>query len=166
MTWVDDVVRDPRLRETYREVGDLAEWSPWLPFEVALDGAPREPGVYALREPLNGVVRYVGMAGERAGGGRPQGLRGRLSVYRNGKGGVSGFGEAALDRALADPDWIAQQLSALHERGPRRAQEWARDAVLRLGLEVSWSVCVDRPDALYLERQVLALLGTSELWGR
>jgi hypothetical protein len=166
MSWLDGVVRDPGLFAAYAEVGDLAEWSPWLPFEVAIDGAPREPGVYVLREPLSGVIRYVGMAGERAGGGRPQGLRGRLAVYRNGKGAVSGFGEAALDRALADPDWVAQQLLLLHERGPRRTQEWARDAVLRLGLEVSWSVCADRSDALYLERQVLALVGTSELWNR
>jgi hypothetical protein len=166
MSWADDLVRDPALRDAYTEVGDLAEWSPWVPFETALAHAPREPGVYALREPLSGVVRYVGMAGERAGGGRPQGLRGRLSVYRTGKGAVSGFGEAALDRALADEDWDEQQLDHLREQGPRRARDWARDAVNRLGLEVCWTVCVDRSDTLYLERQVLERLRTTELWNR
>ena len=88
-----------------------------------------------MREPLNGVIRYVGMAGERAGSGRQQGLFGRLSVYRTGKGAVSGFGEAALDRALADPGWVEQQLQDLRQNGPKRAKVWAREAVERLGLE-------------------------------
>ena len=166
MTWADAVVGDQDLREAYAEVGDLAEWSPWLPFETARAVAPREPGVYLLREPLTGRIRYVGMAGERAGGGRPQGLYGRLSVYWTGKGAVSGFGEAALDRALADPIWVEQQLRDLHERGPRRAKDWARDAVSRLGLEVSWSVTPDRGDALYLEEQVIARLRLHGLWNR
>ena len=164
MSWIDGTVRDPDLRQHYAEVHHLAEWSPWVPFEEAASGAPREPGVYALREPLIGVVRYVGMAGERAGSGRAQGLRGRLSAYRTGKGAISGFGEAALDRALADHEWVEQRLHDLRERGPRRARDWVREAVDRLGLEVTWSVCVDRSDALYLERQVVSLLRTSELW--
>jgi hypothetical protein len=164
MSWIDGTVRDPDLRQSYSEVHHLAEWSPWLPFDDALAGAPREPGVYALREPFTGVVRYVGMAGERAGSGRAQGLRGRLSAYGTGKGAISGFGEAALDRALADPDWVERRLRHLRTRGPERARDWVRDAVLRLGLEVSWSVCVDRSDALYLERQVVARLRTTELW--
>jgi hypothetical protein len=106
------------------------------------------------------------MAGERAGSGRPQGLYGRLSVYWTGKGAVSGFGEAALDRALADPNWVAQQLHALRTRGPKRAKDWARDAVLRLGLEVSWAVSADRTDAKYLEDQTVALLRQHDIWNR
>jgi len=165
MTWLGDV-RDESLRAVYTEVHRLTDWSPWMPFETAISAAPREPGVYLLREPYDGVIRYVGMAGERAGSGRPQGLYGRLSVYRSGKGAVSGFGEAALDRALADPDWVEQQLDHLRGHGPKRAKEWARDAVARLGLEVSWSVCADRSDALYLESQVVALVRTLGLWNR
>ena len=166
MGWADEVAGDRDPREAYAEVHDLAEWSPWLPFETAREAAPREPGVYLLREPRTGLIRYVGMAGERAGGGRPQGLHGRLSVYWTGKGAVSGFGEAALDRALADPDWVEHQLRHLREHGAKRAKDWARDAVARLGLEVSWSVTPDRGDALYLEEQVLARLRTQGLWNR
>jgi hypothetical protein len=166
MSWGDAVVGDRDLREVYAQVHDLAEWSPWLPFEPARAAAPREPGVYLLREPGTGLIRYVGMAGERAGGGRPQGLHGRLSVYWTGKGAVSGFGEAALDRALADPDWVGQQLRDLREHGAKRAKDWARDAVTRLGLEVSWSVTPDRGDALYLEEQVIARLRAHGLWNR
>ncbi|MFC5261772.1 hypothetical protein ACFPJ1_06590 [Kribbella qitaiheensis] len=165
MGWFDTVY-DPVLRECYAEVRDLAEWCPWMPFEDAIRSAPREPGVYLLREPMTGVIRYVGMAGERAGSGRPQGLYGRLTVYRSGKGAVSGFGEAALDRALADPEWIEQQLRDLRQNGPKRAQDWARDAVVRLGLEVSWSVTPDRDDARYLETQILTRLQTRGLWTR
>jgi hypothetical protein len=42
------------------------------------------------------------MAAERRG----QGIRGRLTVYRRGRAAVSGLGEAAMDRALRDPDWL------------------------------------------------------------
>lgn len=51
-----------------------------------------------------------------------QGLRGRLTVYGRRRGAVSGFGEAALDRALADPDWIAAQLEALRTSGAKRTK--------------------------------------------
>lgn len=164
MSW--STVHDYALRERYAEVHDLAEWSPWMPFESAIPSAPREPGVYLLREPLTGIIRYVGMAGERAAGGRPQGLYGRLKIYRNGRGAISGFGEEALDRALADPQWLEQQLHDLRELGPKRAQDWAREAVLRLNLEVSWSVTPDTNDARYLETQTLTLLRTTGLWNR
>jgi hypothetical protein len=166
MSWMEAGPRDAALRASYAEVHALADWSPWLPFETARVVAPREPGVYLLREPGTAVIRCAGLAGERAGGGRPQGLRGRLAVYWTGKGAVSGFGEAALDRALADPDWIEQQLDDLRQRGPKRAKDWARDAVLRLGLEVSWTVCADRGDAAFLEDQVVSRLRSHGLWNR
>ncbi|WP_328331636.1 hypothetical protein OHA70_11945 [Kribbella sp. NBC_00382] len=164
MSW--SAVHDFTLRERYAEVRELAEWSDWMPFEAAIPSAPREPGVYLLREPITAIIRYVGMAGERAGGGRPQGLYGRLRIYSNGRGAISGFGEAALDRALADPAWLEQQLQDLHAHGPKRTQDWAREAVLRLDLEVAWSVTPDAPDARYLETQVLNLLRTAGLWTR
>ena len=164
MSWIG--VGDPVLAQVHRDVFDLAEWSSWSPFEDARRLAPREPGVYLLREPVSGLIVYVGMAGERAGGGRPQGLYGRLTVYWTGKGAVSGFGEAALDRALADADWVAAQLTRLRESGPSRAKDWARDAVLRLDLEVSWAVTADRGDARYLEDQVVSRLRPHGLWNR
>jgi hypothetical protein len=68
------------------------------------------------------------------------------------------FGEAALDRAPADPDWVGQQLERLQTSGPRRAKEWAHDIVLWLNLEASWAVCADKADALYLESRVVARL--------
>jgi len=165
MGWLPATLYDAAARAAYQEIADLADWSPWLSFEDARRAAPREPGVYLLREPA-GHIRYVGMAGERAGSGRPQGLHGRLSVYWTGKGAVSGFGEAALDRALADPDWVGEQLERLRTSGPKRAKEWARDAVLRLNLEASWAVCADKADALYLESRVVAQLRPHDLWNK
>ncbi|MDX6282406.1 MAG: hypothetical protein QOH03_3477 [Kribbellaceae bacterium] len=164
MSW--SAVHDLTLRERYAEVRDLAEWSDWMPFAEAIPSAPREPGVYLLREPLTAIIRYAGMAGERAASGRPQGLYGRLTVYRNGRGAISGFGEEALDRALADPAWLEQRLDDLRRHGPKTAQDWAREAVLRLELEVAWSVTPDTPDARYLETQILTLLRTHGLWNR
>jgi hypothetical protein len=108
-----------RQAAAYAAVAELGEWSPWLAFTDALTGAPRLPGVYLFRAPRTGQVVYAGMAGERVGSGRPQGVRGRLSVYRTGKGAVSGFGEAALDRALSDPEWVAGQLQHLQTHGAK-----------------------------------------------
>jgi hypothetical protein len=152
--------------EACREVEELAEWSPWAPFAEALPEAPRLPGVYLFREHDTHRIRYVGMAGERGGSGRPQGLYGRLSVYRTGRGAVSGFGEAALDRALADPAWVEARLEGLRAGRPERARDWARDAIVRLAPEVSWSACHERADARHLEVRVEALLRPFGLWNR
>jgi hypothetical protein len=122
--------------------------------------------VYLFRDPASGEVCYVGMAGERAGSGRPAGLHGRLSVYRRGKGAVSGFGEAALDRALADPAWVRERLEHLETRGPQRAKDWAAAAVERVAPDVAWAVCADRAEAGWLEGRVVELLRPFGLWNR
>jgi hypothetical protein len=166
MTWIGEAIRDATLREVYQLVAEAAEWSDWLPFDTAIGNAPRLPGVYLFRERDTQIIRYAGMAGERAGGGRPQGLFGRLSVYRTGKGAVSGFGEAALDRALADSDWVQEQLDDLRLHGPRRAKLWAADAVGRIAPEVSWASTYERIDAKILEDQVVLLLRPHGLWNR
>lgn len=166
MSWLGDGVRDTRQLEAYGAVQDLASWWDWLPFEDAVAMAPREPGVYLLRDPASHAIVYAGMAGERAGSGRPQGLYGRLSVYRTGKGAVSGFGEAALDRALADPAWVHMQLEHLREGRPKRAKVWAADAVRRFAPEISWAVRAERADAKFLETEVVLMLRPFGLWNR
>lgn len=151
--------------EAYREVDELAEWSGWAPFAEALPHAPRLPGVYLFRDHATHRIRYVGMAGERGGAGRAQGLYGRLSVYRTGQGAVSGFAEAALDRALADPAWVEDRLARVRAGGAERVKHWARDAIARLAPEVRWSTCLERADARHLEGQVEGLLRPFGLWG-
>jgi hypothetical protein len=76
----------------------LAPWSTWCPFDDACKKALRLPGVYMAGASIDGPVVYVGMGGERRGTGVP----GRLAVYSRGRAAVSGMGEAAMDRALAD----------------------------------------------------------------
>ncbi len=109
-----------------------------------------------------GQVVYVGRAGERRG----QGVRGRLSIYARGRGAVSGLGEAALDRALADPDWVAARLELLRHEGPARAKEWAAAAFERRPLEVAWTACESAQAAEDLERQLLLELADEDLWNR
>lgn len=148
-------------------VDELAEWSAWAPFADGVAHAPRLPGVYLLRLPVTQQIVYAGMAGERAGSrGRPMGLLGRLSVYRSGKGAVSGFGEAALDQALADPAWVEGQLAALRTDGPKRTKVWAKEAIERLSPEVSWATTSDARAARQLESEVVALLAPHGLWNR
>lgn len=164
MPWVGELVRDDALVRVYAEVRHLADWSPWLPLATGVVEAPRQPGVYLFREPGTQVVRYVAMAGERAGAGRPQGLYGRLRCYLTGQEAVGGFAEAALDRALADPDWVERQRHRPDVGSPRRARRWAADAVERLAPEVSWASCPERADARFLESEVEQLLRPCGLW--
>ena len=158
--WIGERVRDPALRDAYLQLADLASWSDWAPLEDALPWAPREPGAYLLREPGDQRIVHVGMAGERAGRGRPQGLYGRLSELVSGHAAVSGFAEAALDRALADPEWVGEQA----HRPPRRARRWAGDAILRLAPEVSWAARPERADALLLAERAALVLRPHGLW--
>ena len=96
---------------------EIARWSPWVSFVDAVAHAPLSPDVYVARVDATGPVLYVGMAGARHG----RGLRGRLRVYASGKAAVSGLGEAALNRALADPAWLQDRLAELEAGQPRTA---------------------------------------------
>ena len=133
-----------------------------MPFVEATVSAPRLPGVYLARQGADGGLVYVGMAGERRG----QGIRGRLTVYRRGKGAVSGLGEAVLDRALADAQFIQERLDELLAGRPKRAALWAQDSFGCADLHVRWAVTPDRPAAAALERAVLNAAQAMPLWNR
>ncbi|MFI5736088.1 hypothetical protein ACIA49_38600 [Kribbella sp. NPDC051587] len=137
------------------------DWSPWLALEQAIAVAPRTPGVYVARERSTARLVYVGMAGPRRG----QGLRGRLRVYLSGKAAVSGLGEAALDRALADEEWLRQMTERTCSSGPMRATQWAQAALTRADLEVRFTSTPDKASAASLERQVIAAINFG-LWNR
>jgi hypothetical protein len=102
------------------------------------------------------------MAGERRG----QGIRGRLTVYSRGRGAVSGLGEAAMDRALADADWLDQRVADVRAGRAERTRSWASAAIARADLHMSWATTPDRAGALTLERAVLDALHETELWNR
>jgi len=144
----------------YLEVDELVEWSEWAPFRTVAALAPKVPGVYQMRS--DDAVVYVGMAGERRG----EGIRGRLSIYRRGKGAVSGFGEAALDRALADEMFVTEHLDALKAGHPSRASQWAKDAIEWLNVEVRWAQTETEAEARALEKTVLDLLLHHAIWNR
>jgi hypothetical protein len=145
-----------------RDLNDLAQWSAWGSFDEASARAPLMPGVYLLRLPETRQVVYVGMAGERRG----KGVRGRLSMYRRGKAATSGFGEAVLDRALADRRFVEQQLAHLDDVGPRRTAQWAKDAIEWFAPEVCWATTATGRDALELEADVERLLRAHGIWNR
>jgi hypothetical protein len=85
-------------------------------------------------------------------------------VYASGKGAVSGLGEAAFNRALADPVWVTQRLTELEAGEARRATSWARAAIDRADLRVRWACVADRAAAVVLERRVIATLHGMPLW--
>lgn len=143
-------------------VESLATWSAWVPLAEAVASAPLEPGVYMAREGADGPVVYVGMAGERHG----RGVRGRLSVYSRGKAAVSGLGEAAMDRALADPGWLRSRLAEVEAGHSERAATWARLALQRAHLHLRWAIVPTRADAAALEKAVLDALRSTALWNR
>ena len=65
MSWLHPQLHDPSLRDTYEEVRGLAGWSDWAAFLDATAVAPREPGVYLLRDADSGIIRCAQMAGAR-----------------------------------------------------------------------------------------------------
>lgn len=138
----------------------LAVWSDWLPFDEAVDHAPRSPGVYMARN--DDQVVYVGMAAERRG----QGIKGRLTVYRRGRAAVSGLGEAAMDRALRDAEWLRDRLQQVERGTSWRTRDWATAAVARAALQVRWTTTPTGEEARRLERSVLTALVDVELWNR
>lgn len=142
------------------ELASLAAWSEWLRFADAVARAPTCPGVYLARTGVAGPLVYVGMAGERHG----RGLRGRLAVYASGKAAVSGLGEAAFNRAVADPRWIRDRLADLEAGKPSTARSWARSAIDAVDLYVSWACTADRASAVNLERRALEMLAAEPLW--
>ncbi|PWC03479.1 hypothetical protein DCE94_10565 [Agromyces badenianii] len=102
------------------------------------------------------------MAGERRGSG----LRGRLSMYRRGKAATSGFGEAALDRALADEAFVVGQLDRLRTEGAQRTSAWARDAIAWFAPDIRWAVTADSTTALLLEAEIEKVLRPNGIWNR
>lgn len=102
--------------------------SHWLPLADAAASPSRSSGVYVARLGADGQLIYVGMAG--------MGRQGPSEAYVSGKGLVSGLGEAALDKALADPDWLRSKTAKVEAGNPSRAKRWGRDA-----LDLSTSTC-------------------------
>jgi hypothetical protein len=166
--WQLDDVRADAVRAYFTSGPDshltdsLAGWSPWAPFFDVAKIAPIMPGVYMFRTRATGEVVYVGMAGERSG----KGLRGRLDIYLRGRGAISGFGEAALDRALSDIAWVTRRLELLTKSEGLRTKEWAKAAIERADVEVRWSVTVDAASARVQETRVLRSLDAAPLWNR
>lgn len=159
-TPVEDVPTDAVIGPSGDLVLANATWSAWTPLAEAARVATTSPGVYVAN--VADQIVYVGMAGERRG----QGVRGRLTIYARGRGALSGLGEAVLDRALADEDWVARQLDDLRHRGPSRARLWAARAFDRQPLNVAWTATATAQDALALERQALLELADTNLWNR
>lgn len=161
-----DAIED--MSAAMRTVEGLTTWSPWVPFEQAVVGAPREPGVYLAREGQTGPVVYAGKAGPRDRGGMssPKGIRGRLAVYATGKALASGLGEVVFDRAIADPAWLRARLAETESGNARRALVWGQEAFARADLHIRWSVTKDERTALALEAQVRDLLRAHGLWNR
>lgn len=80
---------------------------------------------------------------------------------------MSGLGEAALDRALADPAWLRDRLSDVDAGRQDRARWWAAAAIDRAGLQLCWATTEDGDAAKALERAVLDVLADSpHLWNR
>lgn len=147
---------------TTPDVDALATWSPWAPIATATPTDPLTPGVCMARHGATGPTVYVGLAGERRG----TGLSGRLTIYTRGRGMVSGLGEAALDRALADPTWLRERLAEVDAGEPQRAKMWGADAITHADLHLRWAQVPDRAAAVPLERQVLDALHQLPLWNR
>lgn len=149
------------------EIAEPAAWSPWLAFTPAnVATAPMTPGVYLFRRsttsPNANDIVYVGRAGERRG----KGVRERLRVYVSGRAPHSGLGNLALERALADVNWLRDRLERVESGETMTVQDWARDAVASADLDFSFATTADGAASVRLEHETIAALHARELWNR
>lgn len=153
-------------------IAATADWSNWEQFTAEnVARVPPSPGVYLFRQRAGRVtvpavtgsgLVYVGRAGERNG----RGVRERLRIYVSGRAPHSGLGNLALERALADANWLRSRLARV-EAGERMSlQAWARDAVAWADLEFSYAVADDAATAATLEVATIAALHEHALWNR
>lgn len=91
---------------------------------------------------------------------------GDLTVYSRGRAAVSGLGEAAMDRALADADWLRARLTQVEDGTVWRTRDWATAALDRAELRVRWATTETGLQARLLERTVLDALASVALWNR
>lgn len=145
------------VEDAYAAVDALAEWSPWSPLATVDYRAVTGPGTYMMRVGADGKVVYAGFAGMRSG----EGIRGRLNKYR---GLSSGFGQAVLARALADPAFLESRLAELRVGRVRTPREWVRLAIDSQQIEVRWAVAIDEKSASEIEVSALRLLAPHGLW--
>lgn len=158
----------PQMPDLPTEIVELADWAPWRPFTAAnVATVPPTPGVYLFRSRSGlvaapGEIVYVGRAAERSG----KGVRERLRIYVSGRAPHSGLGNLALERALADAEWLRARLKLVEAGKAITVQEWARDAVSRADLEFSFVSTPDGTTAAQLERATIAALQSHTLWNR
>lgn len=79
---------------------------------------------------------------------------------------MSGLGEAVLDRALADPEWLTASSSSSVHKVPHGRRSGLASAFDREQLDVTWSPTATAKAAEELERQILIELGDAVLWNR
>lgn len=151
------------------EIAALADWSEWVPFTTAnVTTVPRLPGVYLFRRSATGSstgaedIVYVGRAAERRG----KGVQERLRIYVTGRAPHSGLGNLALERALADVEWLRPRLGRVEAGDRMPVQDWARDAVAWASLEFSYATVPDGPASAALESATIAALHGHDLWNR
>lgn len=82
------------------------------------------------------------------------------------EGMVSGLGEAAADRALADSALVRQRLTETENGAPARAKDCARLAVEWADLWVRWATVGTREEALLLEARTIRAMRGTGLWNR
>jgi hypothetical protein len=108
------------------------------------------------------------VSGDDPNGGQHGDVAAFLGGYGSGRAAASGFGEAALDRALADPSFVTARLHHLRTVGPERTLLWAAAAIDWAAPEVCWTVTDATASSRALESQVRAGLSALdvELWGK
>lgn len=159
---------NPRLAHPV-EIAGLADWTAWQKFTAAnVATVSKAPGVYLFRRSaawpvaVAGEILYVGRAGERRG----KGVQERLRVYVSGRAPHSGLGNLALERALADGDWLRDRLRRVDAGEVMTVQKWARDAVSWADLEFSIASTQDDRSSELLEAATIAALRAHALWNR
>jgi hypothetical protein len=139
------------------EIEDLASWTTWRPLvEVVKDTTlPDQPGVYRVRHRESRLEFYVGCTHIRP-------VVDRLREYMAGRD-LNGLGEAVLDLAVNDAEWLQYRLVEVRAGRSARTVHWARAALERADVEVSLAFTQPEEDRRELEAKTIDLLPQEHL---
>jgi hypothetical protein len=138
-------------------VDELASWTNWCPLADAVEDPPNanKPGVYRVRHRESRNEFYVGCTHRRP-------VVHRLREYMAGRD-LNGLGEAVLDLALNDEEWLQSRLDGVRKHKRMTAVEWAQAALEHADVEVSLSFTDPGEAARELESKTIDALPQEHL---
>ena len=145
--------------DTAARLAGLADWTPWMILDEAVEDAPKLPGVFLARRGKDGPIIHLEDIVDET-----KGLRARFSNYAGRKGMTYGLGLLVINDALNDPAFLRKQLGKVEAGGYRRLHDWSRAAFDHQRIMVCWATTRSGAAAEELAVRCREVLPDHDLW--